>query len=92
MPGPSRRPKRVGRWGARRPIGGPKKYKPMKPLKHRAMTRAIQLRVDRANDRSGSVKMVSNRPVNPNRQAGRTLWKPKRMAKKPRLPKGFRPR
>lgn len=60
--------------------------------KNEAMKKAIRLRIDRTNDRSRTAKMVSKNTVNPNRQSGSTLWKPKRMARKPRLPKGFRPR
>lgn len=38
--------------------------------KNQAMKQAIRLRIGRANDRSETVRLVSNRPVNPNRMGG----------------------
>lgn len=39
--------------------------------KNQAMKQAIRLRIDRVNDRSETVRLVSNRPVNPNRMVAR---------------------
>ena len=38
--------------------------------KNQAMKQAIRLRIDRANDRSETARLISNRPVNPNRMGG----------------------
>ena len=87
MPGPRKRPKRVGMWGIRRPAERPKKYKPHPPIRHAAMKEAIRLRIDRANDRSESARMVSKNTVNPNRMS--QVARPGRY--KPSL-RPFRPR
>lgn len=39
--------------------------------KNQAMKQAIRLRIDRVNDRSETARLVSNRPVNPNRMVAR---------------------
>jgi len=58
--------------------------------KNQAMKQAIRLRIDRANDRSETARLISNRPVNPNRMEQARVSAPRRPGRSLR-PFGPRP-
>ena len=59
--------------------------------KNQAMKQAIRLRIDRANDRSETARLISNRPVNPNRMDSASRSAPRRPSRNPSL-RPLRPR